>query len=85
MKKLNVGIVGCGVISSVHIPLILKKHNLVAVCDIDQKKAKNIAIENECSYYKDYSEMLKKEELDVVHILTPHNIRYDVINEAVKN
>ena len=85
MKKLNVGIVGCGVISSVHIPLILKKHNLVAVCDIDQKKAKNIAIENSCSYYKDYSEMLKKEELDVVHILTPHNIRYDVINEAIKN
>lgn len=85
MKKLNVGIVGCGVISSVHIPLILKRHNLVAVCDIDEKKAENIAIENNCSYYKNYSEMLEKEELDVVHILTPHNIRYDVITEAVKN
>ncbi|MGL4653198.1 Gfo/Idh/MocA family protein [Cetobacterium sp.] len=85
MKKLNVGIVGCGVISSVHIPLILKKNNLVAVCDINQKKAKEIASQNNCSYYKDYFEMLKKEKLDVVHILTPHNIRYDVIKEAVKN
>lgn len=83
MKKLNIGIIGCGVISSVHIPIILKKHNLISVCDINENKAKYIAKLNKCTYYTKYSEMLKNENLDVIHILTPHNIRYEIIKLAI--
>ena len=33
-EKKRVGVVGCGVISEVHIPLIKRRDNLVAVCDV---------------------------------------------------
>lgn len=84
MKKLKVGIVGCGVISSVHIPLILKKHNIVSVCDINLEKAKKMSNNLDCSYYDKYSQMFENEVLDIVHILTPHNIRYEIIKLAIE-
>ena len=45
---------------------------LVAVCDIKEDRAKQRAEEYNCAYYLDYQEMIDKENLDVVHICTPH-------------
>jgi predicted dehydrogenase len=45
---------------------------LTAVCDIRAFRAKRAAKRYNCHYYLDYKQMLKKEDLDVVHILTPH-------------
>ncbi len=83
-EKKRVGVVGCGVISEVHIPLIKRRDNLVAVCDIKSELAKKIGEENSCNYYESFNQMLEKEELDVIHILTPHNIRYEVAELACK-
>ena len=47
MKNINIGLVGCGRISEKHLEAILfhkKKFNLVAICDIEQKKIDNISI-----------------------------------------
>ena len=84
MELLRVGIIGCGVISSVHLPIVSELENLVAVCDIDEVKGKKIADIYNCRYYKNYEEMLKKENLDVIHILTPHNIRYEIVEKAIE-
>ncbi|MGL5950225.1 MAG: Gfo/Idh/MocA family protein [Cetobacterium sp.] len=82
MEKKRVGIIGCGVISGVHIPLIKKTNNLISVCDIDFEIAKKTGSENGCTYYRDYTEMLENEKLDTIHILTPHNIRYEIAELA---
>lgn len=75
---LNVAIVGCGGIAQViHMPL-LKKHpdvKLQALCDVDTSKAAIIAEKfNVPHIYDDIEEMLQRESLDVVFILTPNNL-----------
>jgi UDP-N-acetyl-2-amino-2-deoxyglucuronate dehydrogenase len=69
----NIALIGCGRISKKHIEAIKKNNlNLVAVSDINLEKAKEIGV----PYYKDYKEMLKKEKIDIVSILTPSGIHY---------
>jgi len=74
MKKFKAGIVGCGNIFPMHAVSVSKQENaeLRAVCDIKEDRAKARAKEFNCKYYLDYKEMIEKEELDVVHICTPH-------------
>ncbi len=79
MKKLRIGIIGCGGIANgKHMPALKKidKVEMVAFCDIiierAEKAAKEYGIEG-AKVYEDYNEMLAKENLDVVHVCTPNN------------
>lgn len=83
MKKLKIGIIGCGVISSVHLPIINETEILVSICDINEEKGKTLAKKYNCKFYKDYEEMFNNENLDVIHILTPHHIRYSIVKKAI--
>ncbi len=70
MKKLRVGLIGCGEIAVArHIPYYIqnRKVELVAVCDINESELKRYDVNT----YIDYHEMLRKEELDLVDICTP--------------
>jgi len=74
MKKIKFALLGCGRISSKHVDAIrdIEEAELVAVCDIDGKRAKAIAEKSgNIPYYTSYDDMLKKENIDVVNILTP--------------
>ncbi|HEY5561686.1 MAG TPA: Gfo/Idh/MocA family oxidoreductase [Clostridiaceae bacterium] len=86
MKKLNSAIIGCGSISSLHIDAIVKseKTNLYAVCDVDGDKALEVAGKYGCKSFLDYKEMLKDENIDVVHICTPHYLHAPMAIEAMK-
>ncbi|WP_436853846.1 Gfo/Idh/MocA family protein [Staphylococcus caeli] len=68
---LNIGIVGLGDISQVHIHAI--KHNsnaqLVAVCDVDPTYSDKIP---NVHFYSNLEEMLRSEKLDCVHVCLPH-------------
>jgi len=74
-QSLRVGIVGCGLAAqSAHIPALKKMKNaeLVAVCDEDEDSATSVAKRFHISrYYTDFSQMLEKEELDMVDVCTP--------------
>ena len=79
MKKVKIGIIGCGGIANgKHMPCLQKLDNIemVAFCDIiierAEKAAKEYGIEG-AKVYEDYNEMLKNENLDVVHVCTPNN------------
>jgi len=50
----------------------LESCELIAVCDNKEDRAKAWAKEVGCKHYVDYKEMIDKENLDVVHICTPH-------------
>ena len=78
MSKLKVAIIGCGGIANgKHMPSLAQvpEVEMVAFCDIvverAEKAAKKFGIEG-ARVYADYTELLKKEELDVVHVCTPN-------------
>jgi predicted dehydrogenase len=74
MKKWKAGIIGCGNIFPMHAASIQLSDiaEVTAVCDIKEERAHRAAEKYNCNSYTNYEEMIDKEELDVVHICTPH-------------
>lgn len=72
-NQVRFALIGCGRISANHIKAINSAPNavLVACCDIEEEKARKVAEENNCNWYKDILEMLSREQIDVCCILTP--------------
>ena len=79
-EKLRIGIIGCGGIANQkHLPSLKALSELcemVAFCDIKEDRAVKSAAEYGvpgARVYTDYRELLKEEDIDVVHVLTPNN------------
>src|SRR5437588_2668348 len=72
-KKIQFGIIGCGVIGRIHAQAIasLPDAQLVAVADSIPERAQKLAEEFHVTPYEDFQEMLAHEKLDVVDIGTP--------------
>jgi len=72
---INCVLVGCGRISKRHSELLgynqIKGAKLVAVCDSVFEKANNIGEKFNISAYSDMDEMMQKELVDLVVVLTP--------------
>lgn len=84
---LKFALVGCGRIAKRHSELLglgqIENASLVAVCDIDEDKAKKISEQFNVPYYIDMDEMMEKESIDVVSVLTESgNHAKHVINLA---
>lgn len=83
---MNVGIIGCGNISRIHMENLLKtgKCKIVSVCDLIEDRASALAKEyNIPGVYADFSLMLQKEKLDVVDVLTPPQVHTPLAIEAM--
>lgn len=82
MKKLRVGIVGCGRILPMHIVSVkhLPQATLAAVCDVVRERAEKAAEKYGGNVYTDYKEMIEKERLDVLHVCLPHYL-HPVVSE----
>lgn len=75
MKKLNIGIIGCGRIGNRHAKHIATYGKLVAVCDIDSEKRKNLSEEYDCDSFSNIDELLNSGlDIDVVAICTPNGL-----------
>lgn len=77
-KQWRAAVVGVGVVGEWHLRLLKQmpeQANLVAICDTDGAKASEKLAKHELAdrvkLYTSEAEMLKSEELDVVHICTP--------------
>ena len=74
MEKLRIAIIGTGGISNCHTngyKAIADKCEIVAVCDLDEEKAKNYASNYGVpAYYTDFNEMFSKENIDAVSVCT---------------
>lgn len=86
MKKLRVGIIGCGRISVMHFisAQVLDGAELVACCDTKLDRAEKMAERFGTRAYLDYKEMLSTENLDVVHICLPHYLHVPVSMYAME-
>jgi predicted dehydrogenase len=72
---LGFGIIGCGRIAQRHAEHINKRGRLLAVCDIDEKKADELADRYGATAYYDTNEMLSKcKEMSVVSICSPNGL-----------
>src|SRR5215212_5158976 len=75
-KHWRCAVVGTGVVGEWHVKVTSQLANtmLVAVCDVDGGKASRALAKYNLAnvpIYTDVSEMLRKEQLDVLHVCTP--------------
>ena len=85
-KKYRFALVGCGRIVKKHVDAInsIKEAELVAVCDIKREKAEMIGKQYHVPFYESYDDMLKKEDIDIVNILTPSGLHPEHTVDIVK-
>jgi len=86
MKTLRIGVIGLGVIGNVHLDVIEKsEETIVAVCDTNNATLTNITEKYDVKGYDNYKKMITNEQLDVVHICTPHFLHKEMILTAAKH
>jgi predicted dehydrogenase len=74
VRKVNIGIIGCGNISGIYLKnltSVFKNTNVVAVCDINEVAARRAAEEYKISkVYSDVKEFLADQDIELVLVLT---------------
>ena len=85
MKKLKIGIIGCGGIANgKHMPALKTlsdRAEIVAFCDIIPEKATEAAEKygtSDAKVYEDFRELLKDGSIDVVHVCTPNRSHCEI-------
>lgn len=79
MREVRIGIIGCGGIANgKHMPALKKLENvkMVAFCDLISdraEKAKKDFGTEDAGVYTDYRELLKRTDIEVIHVLTPNS------------
>lgn len=84
---MKVGIIGCGGIASSHIQAYkkLKNVNVVALCDLNLERTKNLAAKFKIKEtFRNYWDMFEKENLDLVDICTPVSTHARIVCDAAK-
>ncbi len=90
VKKLKVGIIGCGGIANgKHMPALSKLDTveMVAFCDIVRERAEEAAKKygtEDAKVYSDYKELLSDKSIDVVHVCTPNKSHADISVDAME-
>ena len=62
--------------------------SLVAVADLDEERGNQVQAKLGCAFYSDYRQMLEREEIDVVLVMTPSGMHMEigtVVAEAGKH
>jgi predicted dehydrogenase len=87
MEKLKVGVIGAGFIGPAHIEALRRLGNIEVVAlaesseEIAKSKAQSLGIKE---HYGDYKELLKKKEIQSVHICSPNYLHYQMAKEALE-
>ncbi|MCX7661701.1 MAG: Gfo/Idh/MocA family oxidoreductase, partial [Candidatus Omnitrophica bacterium] len=76
MRKVKVGVVGVGYLGYIHAKLYqqIKNAELVAVCDINEKRLREVESQLKVRGYLDHQELFDKAE--AVSIATPTSSHY---------
>lgn len=87
MKKIRLGILGCGRVSVKHFEAIAKNTDLielVTVCDADIVRAEKVAAPFAAKAFSDFDEMLDNAQLDAVSILLPNGLHPEYAIRAAR-
>lgn len=79
-------VIGCGSIAAVHAKSIsrLEGVSLTAVADVVPERAEALSLKYGASSYTDWETMLEQEDIDVLHICTPHYLHTPMAAAALK-
>lgn len=82
---INVGIIGCGKIGSKHLSFLsnINEIKVNAVCDIIRERAEKASKNVKTNAYSDYADMIKKENLDLVHICVPNGLHAKIAMDCL--
>ncbi len=86
MSKIKAAIVGCGRISDLHQLGYVDREDasLIAICDTNERVAKSKAkLWQVPKIYKDYQDLLKDKEIDLVELLVPHHLHCEMTIQAL--
>lgn len=83
---MKVAVIGCGNVSVMHFNALRDNPDteIVAVADIKPERADKKATEYGAKAYYDFDALLENEELDCVHICTPHYLHTPMAIKALK-
>ncbi|MDC3080961.1 Gfo/Idh/MocA family oxidoreductase [Paracoccaceae bacterium] len=90
-KKLKLGIIGCGRVCEHYIEKILipervgELYEVVACCDVDEKKSKYVAEKFSCKAFNDINEFVKYKGMEVVVVLTKSGQHYEHAKVCLSN
>jgi predicted dehydrogenase len=85
MQKIKIGVVGTGFIGPAHIEALRRLPNtdVIALCEVTpelaRQKADQLGIERSCTF----EELLKMEDIQVVHVCTPNFLHYSQSKAAL--
>ena len=84
MKPFNIALIGLGGVAQAHLQGIdlLPDVNIVAVCDVRQDVADEIAAKYQAQAYTDYYDLVKTSGIDLVMVLTPASTHREVVEVA---
>lgn len=90
MERTALGVIGCGFFAQNHLhawtDLSSKGVEIVAVCDVDEVKARAAADKfGVRNWYKNAETMFRSEKLDLVDIVTRVETHRDVVGEAIRH
>ena len=89
MKKVKLGIIGCGIAAqNLHWPALQKlkdKFEITVICNHTEKKAKDFSkILGGAPYVLDYHDLLKRFDVEAVDIVLPIQLNYQVTKDALE-
>ncbi len=88
-KKVRVGMIGLGSISYAHeagYSELGEACQIVALCDINEEEVNNrIGMYEGAKGYTRYQDLLDNPEVDMVDIIVPHVLHYEIAKAAIEN
>lgn len=87
MRKIRIGIIGVGLIGKIHLDMYtkVKDAEIVAVCDINEREARNVAEKYKVpNVYTDFREMLKRDDIEAVDVCLHNNLHAPVTIAALR-
>lgn len=86
MDKIRAALVGCGRVGTVHGEILasLEEVELVACCDVKLERAQEFCRKYGGTPVADYRELLKRSDIDVLELATPHHQHANIAIDAAK-
>ncbi|HHW09812.1 MAG TPA: Gfo/Idh/MocA family oxidoreductase [Firmicutes bacterium] len=87
MTKLGAAVIGAGNMGKMHARIYkeLYQAELIAVADINEERARELATAmGGVDYYKDYTEMLKDERIEVISVTTPDHLHEEPVTACLE-
>ena len=87
MDKLKVGLIGCGLVSEVHLDSYVKMEEVTveAVVDINEEKAIKVKEKYKVkTYLTDYNELIARKDIDIIDVCVPTDLHSDIVIKGAK-